>query len=187
VPFLLHAPGTLLVTRKTMRPKAVESAGGGRALWDLTLPARGAQSQLAECRSGVHSRTVQPEVALTPVCAECGDVWLPADRDRWNLHLDVDDEVVWLLPRVQRARVRRDLAPKTPRGRLGNLPRILEEGLALHRAPAYSRIGAGLRCFPLPRGSLRFLFSSLEVDSRTAPKLRKGFTRLAGLAPLSRA
>jgi hypothetical protein len=22
----------------------------------------------------------------TPTCAECGDVWLPADRDRWKLH-----------------------------------------------------------------------------------------------------
>jgi RNase P subunit RPR2 len=39
---------------------------------------------------------MKPEVALTPTCAECGDVWLPADRDRWRLHLDVDDELVWL-------------------------------------------------------------------------------------------
>jgi len=35
---------------------------------------------------------VQPKVALTPTCAECGDVWLPADTDRWKLHLDVDDD-----------------------------------------------------------------------------------------------
>ena len=49
-------------------------------------------------RSGVHSRTVKPEVVLTPTCVECGDVWLPADRDRWRLHLDVDDELVWLCP-----------------------------------------------------------------------------------------
>jgi RNase P subunit RPR2 len=38
---------------------------------------------------------VQPEVAQTPTCADCGDVWLPADRDRWKLHFDVDDELVW--------------------------------------------------------------------------------------------
>jgi hypothetical protein len=38
------------------------------------------------------------EVALIPECAECGDVWLPADRDRWRLRLDVDDELVWCCP-----------------------------------------------------------------------------------------
>jgi hypothetical protein len=41
---------------------------------------------------------VHPEVAQTPACVECGDVWLPADRDRWKLHFDVDDELVWLCP-----------------------------------------------------------------------------------------
>jgi hypothetical protein len=25
-------------------------------------------------------------------------VWLPADTDRWKLHLDVDEESVWLCP-----------------------------------------------------------------------------------------
>jgi len=42
--------------------------------------------------------SVQPQVALTPACAECGDVWLPADTDRWKLHLDVDDDPVWFCP-----------------------------------------------------------------------------------------
>ena len=41
---------------------------------------------------------VHPEVAQTPSCAECGDVWLPADQGRWKLHFDVDDELVWLCP-----------------------------------------------------------------------------------------
>jgi hypothetical protein len=41
---------------------------------------------------------VQPEVAQTPTCAECGDVGLPADRDRSKLHFDVDDELVWFCP-----------------------------------------------------------------------------------------
>jgi hypothetical protein len=41
---------------------------------------------------------MQPNVALVPACDECGDVWLPADTDRWKLHLDVDDEPVWLCP-----------------------------------------------------------------------------------------
>ena len=38
------------------------------------------------------------EVALIPRCAECGDVWLPADRDRWRLRRDEDDELVWFCP-----------------------------------------------------------------------------------------
>jgi hypothetical protein len=38
------------------------------------------------------------EVAQIPTCAECGDVWLPADRDRWRLRLDVDEELVWFFP-----------------------------------------------------------------------------------------
>jgi hypothetical protein len=38
---------------------------------------------------------MQSQVVLTPTCAECGDVWLPADTDRWKLHLHVDDDPVW--------------------------------------------------------------------------------------------
>ena len=41
---------------------------------------------------------MQPEVAQTPTCAECGDVWLPADMDRWRLRLDIDDDLVWFCP-----------------------------------------------------------------------------------------
>lgn len=43
---------------------------------------------------------MQREVAQTPTRAECGDVWLPADRDRWKLHFDVDDELVWFCPQA---------------------------------------------------------------------------------------
>jgi hypothetical protein len=43
--------------------------------------------------------TLVPDVdSRTPACEECGDVWFPADTDRWKLHLDVDDEPVWLCP-----------------------------------------------------------------------------------------
>jgi hypothetical protein len=31
------------------------------------------------------------QVALIPQCAECGEVWLPADRERWEAFL-TDDE-----------------------------------------------------------------------------------------------
>jgi RNase P subunit RPR2 len=41
---------------------------------------------------------VQSEVTQTPTCAECGDVWLPADRKRWRLRLGFDDELVWFCP-----------------------------------------------------------------------------------------
>jgi hypothetical protein len=41
---------------------------------------------------------VQQDVAITPRCAECGGVWLPADPDRWSLRLDDDDELVWFCP-----------------------------------------------------------------------------------------
>jgi hypothetical protein len=41
---------------------------------------------------------VRPEVAQTPNRAECGDAWPPADRDRWKVHFDVDDELVCLCP-----------------------------------------------------------------------------------------
>jgi len=30
------------------------------------------------------------QVALIPQCAECGEVWLPADADRWRAYLDTD-------------------------------------------------------------------------------------------------
>ena len=30
-------------------------------------------------------------VAIIPRCAECGAVWLPADRERWQAHLGSDD------------------------------------------------------------------------------------------------
>ena len=38
------------------------------------------------------------QVALIPRCAECGEVWLPADEDRWKAHLDTDDELVFYCP-----------------------------------------------------------------------------------------
>jgi hypothetical protein len=31
------------------------------------------------------------DVALTPTCEECGDVWLPADDRRWQAHrIDIE-------------------------------------------------------------------------------------------------
>jgi hypothetical protein len=36
-----------------------------------------------------------PEVALIPRCAEYGEVWLPADEDRWKAYFDTDDELVF--------------------------------------------------------------------------------------------
>jgi hypothetical protein len=41
---------------------------------------------------------VPAEVAVTPVCAECGAVWMPNDSTRWRLRLDVEDELVWFCP-----------------------------------------------------------------------------------------
>lgn len=38
------------------------------------------------------------QVALIPQCAECGEVWLPADEDRWRAYLDTDDELVFYCP-----------------------------------------------------------------------------------------
>jgi hypothetical protein len=35
------------------------------------------------------------QVALIPQCAECGEVWLPVDEDRWRAYLDTDDELVF--------------------------------------------------------------------------------------------
>jgi hypothetical protein len=38
------------------------------------------------------------QVALIPQCAECGEVWLPGDEDRWKAYLDTDDELVFYFP-----------------------------------------------------------------------------------------
>jgi predicted RNA-binding Zn-ribbon protein involved in translation (DUF1610 family) len=38
------------------------------------------------------------QVALIPRCAECGDMWLPDDEDRWRAYLDTDDELVFYCP-----------------------------------------------------------------------------------------
>src|SRR2546430_4287858 len=39
------------------------------------------------------SLTVSAErVALIPRCIECGDIWLPADEDRWRAYLDRSEE-----------------------------------------------------------------------------------------------
>jgi RNase P subunit RPR2 len=37
-------------------------------------------------------------VALTPQCAECHDVWLPGDEERWRAYLDTDSEIVFYCP-----------------------------------------------------------------------------------------
>jgi hypothetical protein len=34
-------------------------------------------------------------IAQIPQCAECREVWLPADEDRWKAYLDTDDELVF--------------------------------------------------------------------------------------------
>jgi hypothetical protein len=39
----------------------------------------------------VCARVSAKQVALIPQCAECGEVWLPADRERWEAFL-TDDE-----------------------------------------------------------------------------------------------
>jgi hypothetical protein len=38
------------------------------------------------------------QVALIPRCAECGEVWLPADHDRWRAYLDTNDELIFYCP-----------------------------------------------------------------------------------------
>jgi hypothetical protein len=38
------------------------------------------------------------EVALIPECVGCSAVWLPADEDRWQLHVADVDELVWYCP-----------------------------------------------------------------------------------------
>jgi hypothetical protein len=37
-------------------------------------------------------------VALILQCAEYGEVWLPADEDRWKAYLETDDDVVFYCP-----------------------------------------------------------------------------------------
>ena len=43
------------------------------------------------------------QVALIIRCAECGEVWLPADEDRWRTYLDTDDEP-FSFPKPERVR-----------------------------------------------------------------------------------
>lgn len=38
------------------------------------------------------------QVALTPRCAECGERWLPDDKERWPAHFDTDDVLVFFCP-----------------------------------------------------------------------------------------
>jgi predicted RNA-binding Zn-ribbon protein involved in translation (DUF1610 family) len=39
------------------------------------------------------------QLALIPRCAECGEVWLPADEDRWQGHLDTEAVLVFYCPK----------------------------------------------------------------------------------------
>jgi hypothetical protein len=36
--------------------------------------------------------------AVVSQCQECRRVWLPADTDRWQCHLDTDDELAFYCP-----------------------------------------------------------------------------------------
>ena len=38
------------------------------------------------------------QVALIPQCAECREVLLTADEDRWKAYLDTDDQLVFFCP-----------------------------------------------------------------------------------------
>jgi hypothetical protein len=38
------------------------------------------------------------QVALIPQCVGCGELWLPVDEDRWQAHLDTEDELVFYCP-----------------------------------------------------------------------------------------
>jgi uncharacterized Zn-finger protein len=38
------------------------------------------------------------QVTQTPHCAECREVWLPDDHERWRAYLDTDDELVFYCP-----------------------------------------------------------------------------------------
>jgi hypothetical protein len=35
------------------------------------------------------------QVALIARCIECGDLWVPADDERWRAYLDTDDKLVF--------------------------------------------------------------------------------------------
>jgi hypothetical protein len=48
------------------------------------------------------------QVALIPRCAECLDVWLPDDEERWRAYLDTDDEVVFYCPECAERELRAD-------------------------------------------------------------------------------
>jgi hypothetical protein len=39
------------------------------------------------------------QAALIPQCAECGELWLPIDDDRWRAYLDTDSELVFYCPK----------------------------------------------------------------------------------------
>jgi hypothetical protein len=45
------------------------------------------------------------QVELIRQCAECLQVWLPVDEDRWRAYLDTEDELVFYCPDLCRARV----------------------------------------------------------------------------------
>jgi hypothetical protein len=35
------------------------------------------------------------QTAVIAECIECGEVWLPADEERWRAYLDTDDSLVF--------------------------------------------------------------------------------------------
>jgi hypothetical protein len=46
--------------------------------------------------SGQDDPTVSAkQVALIARCIECGDMWLPADKERWRAYLDTGDKLVF--------------------------------------------------------------------------------------------
>jgi hypothetical protein len=55
-------------------------------------------SGLPAPRPGEVSTLSAEQVALIPQCAECREVWLPADEDRWKAYLDTDDVLVFFCP-----------------------------------------------------------------------------------------
>ena len=52
------------------------------------------------------------QVALIPQCAECREVWLPRDDERWRAYLDTDDEVVFYCPECAEREFRRRIGPR---------------------------------------------------------------------------
>jgi hypothetical protein len=42
--------------------------------------------------------STEQRVSIIPRCAECGEHWLPADKDRWRAYFDTDDELVFYCP-----------------------------------------------------------------------------------------